>query len=129
MSMQHENERLAAERVKWLGIMTSELATLGISKDALLPMTKHDEKKALSMLRRTNLPRHWRKELQYMLHNRRKAEIEIITDGSLKASGDNHHDDSEAVHALGSKLPSLRSYQEPMLVRYLLGKISPRIAK
>ncbi|KZT71062.1 hypothetical protein DAEQUDRAFT_724826 [Daedalea quercina L-15889] len=82
--MQHES--LAAARVRWLGICTSELAELGICKDALIPITKHDEKKALSMLRRSGLPKKWRKELQYMLFNRRKAEIEILPNVQRKAA-------------------------------------------
>ncbi|KAH9935384.1 Spo11/DNA topoisomerase VI subunit A [Fomitopsis serialis] len=84
--MQHERESLAAARVRWLGIWTSELAGLDIPKDALIPITKHDEKKALSMLRRSGLPKKWRKELQYMLHNRRKAEIEILSSVQRKAT-------------------------------------------
>ena len=73
--MQHANAHLAADRVQWLGLWASELASyvlpslpggaplpicrphltncswrpidrLGIDKDALLPITKHDEKKA-----------------------------------------------------------------------------------
>ncbi|KZT11080.1 DNA topoisomerase IV, alpha subunit [Laetiporus sulphureus 93-53] len=58
--MQHESEHLAAGRVKWLGIRTSELAGLGVAKEALIPIIKHDEKKAQAMLRRTNLPKKWR---------------------------------------------------------------------
>ncbi|KAF9482249.1 DNA topoisomerase IV, alpha subunit, partial [Pholiota conissans] len=81
--LQHENDKLAAGRIRWLGIWASELESLNIGKDFLLPITTHDEKKALSILRRQNfpLPRKWKKELQYMLHSRRKAEIEIVTGG------------------------------------------------
>ncbi len=65
--MRHQNEYLAAARLQWLGLWASELAayvllslnsalfrpadtfvyphSLGIGKDALLPITKHDEKK------------------------------------------------------------------------------------
>jgi len=75
---------LAARRVKWLGLWASELASLGILKDHLLPITKHDEKKALDMLRTINapMPVKWKKELQYMLQTRRKAEIEILSSSS-----------------------------------------------
>jgi len=44
-SLRHENEKLAAGRVEWLGIWTSELAELEIDKDALIHITGHDEKK------------------------------------------------------------------------------------
>lgn len=63
--MAHERDTLAASRVKWIGVMASELsesvlprftaasrcscmglrARLCIDKDALLPITKHDQKK------------------------------------------------------------------------------------
>ncbi|KAF8971127.1 Spo11/DNA topoisomerase VI subunit A [Flammula alnicola] len=79
--MQHENGKLAARRIKWLGLWASELESLGIDKDHLLPITEHDEKKALSMLLRPriSLPARWKKEMQYMLHSRHKAEIEILS--------------------------------------------------
>ncbi|KAF8876708.1 topoisomerase acting in meiosis [Gymnopilus junonius] len=81
--MQHENGKLAARRIKWLGVWASELERLNIDKDQLLPITKHDEKKALSMLRREHVPARWRKELQHMLHMRRKVEIEILSSGQV----------------------------------------------
>ncbi|CDO76728.1 hypothetical protein BN946_scf184796.g22 [Trametes cinnabarina] len=99
--MRHEQDHLAAERIQWLGLWSSELSRLGIQRDALIPITKHDEKKAgydhigdpalalmvfvpyLSsqarvLLRRESTPVHWRKELQHMLFTRRKAEIEVL---------------------------------------------------
>ncbi|KAJ3505000.1 hypothetical protein NMY22_g17732 [Coprinellus aureogranulatus] len=82
-SMQHENDSLAAPRIKWLGLRTSELPGLGIDYDSLLPITKQDEKKILAMLRRPNLPRKWKMELMRCLHLRRKAEIEIISASNL----------------------------------------------
>ncbi|KIK67493.1 hypothetical protein GYMLUDRAFT_69672 [Collybiopsis luxurians FD-317 M1] len=79
--LRHENEKLAAGRIEWLGIYSSELNGLGIDKEVLIPISRHDEKKALSMLRRPRdvMPAEWRKELMHMLHNRRKAEIEILS--------------------------------------------------
>ncbi|THV05127.1 DNA topoisomerase IV, alpha subunit [Dendrothele bispora CBS 962.96] len=74
----HERDRLAAVRVQWLGIWSSELALYGIERDDLIPITEHDQKKAFAMLQRPQLPTKWRKELMHMLHNRRKAEIEIL---------------------------------------------------
>ncbi|KAF5386230.1 hypothetical protein D9615_002673 [Tricholomella constricta] len=80
-SLQHENTKLAAERVVWLGLCASELESFGVLRDSLLPITKHDEAKALSMLRRPAavMPNKWRKELMHMLHSRRKAEIEVLS--------------------------------------------------
>ncbi|KAF8800283.1 DNA topoisomerase IV, alpha subunit [Phlegmacium glaucopus] len=79
-SMQHENDKLATARIKWLGLWASEVESFGIEKDGLLPITKHDEKKALTMLQKNaRLPPRWKKELQYILHSRHKAEIEILS--------------------------------------------------
>jgi len=86
-AMRHENQKLAAERIEWIGVWASELAGLGVDRDAMIPMTDHDEKKALSMLRRSVsvMPAKWRKELMHMLHTRRKAEIEILTSAAPSA--------------------------------------------
>jgi hypothetical protein len=147
--MRHEETKLATRRIKWLGLWASELQrsisvsihqfsrlrpplfSLGISKEHLLPINKHDEKKVrvegllyfksdcgritnlsgsgyalparyphswemevgfirfmfLQMLSNSSVPR---KEMQYMLHSRRKAEIEIlstkISDEGVKSS-------------------------------------------
>ncbi|KAF7376397.1 hypothetical protein MSAN_00055200 [Mycena sanguinolenta] len=45
-AMAHEADKLAAPRVKYLGVLASELASFGVDRDALLPITKADEKKA-----------------------------------------------------------------------------------
>ncbi|KAJ6625886.1 Spo11/DNA topoisomerase VI subunit A [Mycena sp. CBHHK59/15] len=80
--MQHEGAKLAAGRVKYLGVFASELASYGVDRDALLPISKADEKKALAMLSRlTPLPSKWRRELSRILHSRRKAEIEVLESG------------------------------------------------
>ncbi|KAF8135570.1 Spo11/DNA topoisomerase VI subunit A [Boletus edulis] len=82
-SLRHENEKLAAHRIQWLGVRASELTGLDIPLDILLPITKHDEKKAMAMLQHhgSSLPVEWRKELMRILHRRKKAEIEILTSG------------------------------------------------
>ncbi|KAF8069998.1 topoisomerase acting in meiosis [Lyophyllum atratum] len=61
-SLRHENAKLAAQRIEWLGLRSSELETLGVDKNRLLQITKHDEAKALSMLRRpaSTMPKDWR---------------------------------------------------------------------
>ncbi|RDX44832.1 topoisomerase acting in meiosis [Lentinus brumalis] len=112
--MQHENEHLAAARIEWLGLWASELSSLGIDKEALLPITKHDEKKARSMLKRRWLPAQWRRELQHMLFSRRKAEIEVL--GAVRASRD-------ADPVLGRDRPAVGGQAGIPLVRYLVAKI------
>ncbi|KAI0087948.1 topoisomerase acting in meiosis [Irpex rosettiformis] len=83
-NMSHQGD-LDTPRLRWAGVMFSELASLGIEKDTLIPITKHDEKKAFSMLKRAHTPKKWRKEIQLMIYTRRKAEIEV-----LSASQDGH---------------------------------------
>ncbi|EGO00168.1 hypothetical protein SERLA73DRAFT_107163 [Serpula lacrymans var. lacrymans S7.3] len=113
-SLRHENGKLAAERVEWLGIWTSELADLGIDIDSMIPITKHDEKKAILMLQRPpeTMPAPWRKELMRMLHTRRKAEIEILSA---------HY--SNNVKHTSTNIPGY-----PFLLHYLSGKIIDIIA-
>lgn len=85
--LRHENGKLAAHRIEWLGIRASELSEFDIDVDMLIPITKHDQKKALEMLRRPSdvLPPEWRKGLARILKTRRKAEIEILA--SVRSHG------------------------------------------
>ncbi|KAI9509183.1 DNA topoisomerase IV alpha subunit [Russula earlei] len=78
LALRHEADKLAVPRVECIGIWTSELASFGIGKDALIPISHADEKKAHSMLRR-ELPARWKRELVHMLFIRRKAETEILS--------------------------------------------------
>ncbi|GAA5850652.1 hypothetical protein JCM8547_001945 [Rhodosporidiobolus lusitaniae] len=70
------------ERIEWLGVKGTEWDALGIDRDELLPLTKADRSKALAMLNREWLPEEWRRELEYMLHLGRKAEIQAISSTS-----------------------------------------------
>ncbi|EIW63071.1 DNA topoisomerase IV alpha subunit [Trametes versicolor FP-101664 SS1] len=117
-SMQHEKDQLAAARIQWLGLWSSELAALGIPKDALIPITKHDEKKARSLLKREGIPSDWRKELQRMLFTRRKAEIEVLS--SARSTADCVADLALNRHGYSGE-PSNPGIP---LLRYLLAKIS-----
>ncbi|KAJ7772623.1 DNA topoisomerase IV alpha subunit [Mycena maculata] len=135
-AMAHEDEKLAAPRVKYLGVLASELASYGVDRDALLPITKHDEKKALAMLARP-IPAKWIKELSHMLHSRRKAEIEILaTAPPAERQSNQHHmgDDTLDSHASRSSgtgesngwtsTPPTSQGTDGPLVRYLVAKIS-----
>ncbi|KAH9083770.1 DNA topoisomerase IV alpha subunit [Lactarius deliciosus] len=88
VTLRHESYRLAVPRIECIGLWASELASLGIDKCALLPISRADEKKARSMLRR-ELPDRWKKELVHMLYTRRKAETEILSSVSC-IPGDPH---------------------------------------
>ncbi|KAK0490476.1 Spo11/DNA topoisomerase VI subunit A [Armillaria novae-zelandiae] len=132
-ALQHENHKLAAGRVKWLGLWSSELATLGIDRDALIPISKHDEKKAFEMLRRsTKIPKKWRKELMHMLHNRRKAEIEILYTSRPDASpGSAPHSDlafnnmTETTAVSDGCFPDLASDNHPPCSTLSMNSASP----
>ncbi|KAG1735094.1 Spo11/DNA topoisomerase VI subunit A [Suillus paluster] len=102
-NLRHENKKLAAKRIEWLGIWASEIADLEVDLDALIPITPHDQKKArwalLPAMSLNNLitkcPH--RKELTRMLHTRRKAEIEILSSSSSQRS-------NSLIHYLAHKI-------------------------
>ncbi|KAL1669961.1 Spo11/DNA topoisomerase VI subunit A, partial [Schizophyllum commune] len=87
-SLRHEVGKLAAARMEWMGVKGSELNELGVHADHLLPFSKQDERMALAMLRRPDLPQEWRKELSRMLFTRRKAEIEVLSNIKLPLTRD-----------------------------------------
>ncbi|KAH8083802.1 Spo11/DNA topoisomerase VI subunit A [Cristinia sonorae] len=110
-AMSHEHSTLAAPRIEWIGVFSSELSSLCIDKDDMVPITKHDEKKAVSMLRKRNLPKTWSREIQHMLYTRRKAEIEIIARAAVET------------HNSGCRSPNDPKRAENSLVAYLMQKI------
>ncbi|KAK7005771.1 Spo11/DNA topoisomerase VI subunit A [Favolaschia claudopus] len=118
-AMAHETDKLAAPRVKYLGVLASELASYGVDRDALLPISKADEKKALTMLTRP-IPAKWRRELSHMLHARRKAEIEVLASAALPSTDEQMSQQSDSgTHSTERSTPSTDS----ALVRYLVTKI------
>ncbi|KAJ7346909.1 topoisomerase acting in meiosis [Mycena albidolilacea] len=146
-AMAHEVDKLAAPRVKYLGVLASELASYGVDRDALLPITKADEKKALTMLGRP-IPAKWRKELSHILHARRKAEIEVLASASAPARRDEQMR-REAMRDLDSSPSTSQSMgsgpgwdsstpptsqdvetpPESALVRYLVAKIGDYVGR
>ncbi|EJD03135.1 topoisomerase acting in meiosis [Fomitiporia mediterranea MF3/22] len=100
MSMQHENESLAAERVEWIGVSAGEALSLGVDRDAFLPITVHDQRKAISLLQsRIQMPSAWRRELMQMLHTRRKAETEVLSSAPIPLHLVCHFDEDDgSVH-------------------------------
>ncbi|BGP32347.1 endodeoxyribonuclease [Rhodotorula toruloides] len=77
-ALSHDSANLAVPRLEWLGVKGTEWDSLGVDRDELLSLSLHDRRKALAMLKREGLPDDWRRELQYMLHLGRKAEIQIL---------------------------------------------------
>ncbi|KAJ6594186.1 Spo11/DNA topoisomerase VI subunit A [Mycena capillaripes] len=143
-AMAHEAEKLAAPRVKYLGVFASELASYGVDRDALLPITKADEKKAFAMLNRP-IPAKWKKELSRMLHARRKAEIEVLASAStprrdervsgadsLMGSIDSIPSTSQSQSQSTSSTPPTSQVDTPTecaLVRYLVTKIDDYVKR
>ncbi|GAA5888179.1 hypothetical protein JCM5296_000220 [Sporobolomyces johnsonii] len=80
-SLSHDAANLAIGpgRANWVGIKPSEWDSLGIKREELLMLTSADRKKAGAMIKREWWPVEWRKELEYMLHLSRKAEIEALS--------------------------------------------------
>ncbi|GAA6051033.1 hypothetical protein JCM3770_005465 [Rhodotorula araucariae] len=85
-SQAHDSANLVVPRVQWLGVKGSEWDALGVGRDELLPLTKADRGKALAMLKKEGLPNEWRRELEYMLHLNRKAEIQVLCSSSPSSS-------------------------------------------
>ncbi|KAI6113212.1 Spo11/DNA topoisomerase VI subunit A [Pisolithus croceorrhizus] len=105
-SLRHENENLAAHRVEWLGIKTSELSEFKIDPNLLIPITKYDERKARKMLCRPpeNLPIEWRNALMHILKIRRKAEIEVFSNARTTHPVTEHLHPPSLVHYLCKKI-------------------------
>lgn len=142
-SLRHEVGKLAADRIQWLGVRIGELSGLGVQPECLLPITKQDEKMALGMLKRPDLPGKWKKELTHMLFTRRKAEIEILSNVNASQSSETHDRCSEldlstiddqlrspgsscsegASHGLVPSLPTSAPHATNFLLQYIVKKI------
>lgn len=86
MAQAHENAKLNAPSIQWLGLRTSDVVK-GMDpqgEDALIPLSVRDRKKALAMLSGNPIFAEdgpepgWRAELQQMLMLNLKAEIEVL---------------------------------------------------
>ncbi|XP_017655932.1 meiotic recombination protein SPO11 isoform X3 [Nannospalax galili] len=81
MSMSFEAHSLTVPAIRWLGLLPSDIKRLNIPKDSLIPLTKHDQMKLDSILKRPYLTcqPHWRKEMEMMADSKMKAEIQALT--------------------------------------------------
>ncbi|ORY21898.1 Spo11/DNA topoisomerase VI subunit A [Naematelia encephala] len=83
----HDYTNLAlGARLEWLGVRASDWLDIGVRHDDLLQLTQTDVQKAKAMLRRSDIPAMWRRELAQMLHLDRKAEIQIIAQSASHSS-------------------------------------------
>jgi len=109
--MKHEGETLESPNLKWIGLRFHDIASFGLGHDALIPFTKHDHRKVIAMLKRPKeiLPNRWRRELSAMIHVRRKAELELLSDVRLE------------------KIPGLSTESDSALCRFVANKIWSRV--
>ncbi|KAM9856208.1 5-aminolevulinate synthase, non-specific, mitochondrial-like [Aulostomus maculatus] len=80
VAMSFEAHSLTVPSVMWLGLLPSDLERLRVPEDALIPLTKTDESKLDSLLKRpyiTSQPE-WKKEIELMQKNKVKAEIQSL---------------------------------------------------
>uniref|UniRef100_A0A8C6I7F3 DNA topoisomerase (ATP-hydrolyzing) n=1 Tax=Mus spicilegus TaxID=10103 RepID=A0A8C6I7F3_MUSSI len=81
MSMSFEAHNLTIPTIRWLGLLPSDIQRLNIPKDSLIPLTKHDQMKLDSILKRPYITYQplWKKELEMMADSKMKAEIQALT--------------------------------------------------
>nr|BAM16279.1 Spo11 [Anguilla japonica] len=81
VSMSFEAQNLTVPSVMWLGLLPSDIERLRLPKDVLIPFSKKDESKLTSLLRRPYVVCQpaWEKEMEKMLKQRQKAEIQSLT--------------------------------------------------
>ncbi|XP_040009163.1 meiotic recombination protein SPO11 isoform X6 [Xiphias gladius] len=80
VAMSFEARSLTVPSVMWLGLLPSDLQRLRVPEDALIPLTKRDESKLSSLLKRPYLTSQpdWQKEMELMQQTRVKAEIQSL---------------------------------------------------
>nr|KAF6423915.1 SPO11 initiator of meiotic double stranded breaks [Rousettus aegyptiacus] len=80
-SMSFEAHNLTVPAIRWLGLLPSDIKRLNIPKDTLIPLTKQDQKKLDSILKRpyVTCQPFWRQEMEIMADSKMKAEIQALT--------------------------------------------------
>ncbi|KAM9065317.1 meiotic recombination protein SPO11 isoform 3-T3 [Sarcophilus harrisii] len=81
MSMSFEAHNLTVPTIRWLGLLPSDIERLNIPRGTLIPLTKRDQMKLDSILKRpyiTSQP-FWKKEMEIMAELKMKAEIQALT--------------------------------------------------
>uniref|UniRef100_A0A3Q3WW90 DNA topoisomerase (ATP-hydrolyzing) n=1 Tax=Mola mola TaxID=94237 RepID=A0A3Q3WW90_MOLML len=80
VAMSFEARSLTVPSVMWLGLLPSDLQRLYVPKEALIPLTKRDESKLNSLLKRPYLTGQpdWQKEMELMMQTKVKAEIQSL---------------------------------------------------
>ncbi|XP_076022923.1 meiotic recombination protein SPO11 [Genypterus blacodes] len=80
VAMSFEAQSLTVPSVMWLGLLPSDLQRLRVPEDALVPLTKTDERKLNSLLKRPYISSQpdWQREMELMQHSKVKAEIQSL---------------------------------------------------
>ncbi|XP_069383485.1 meiotic recombination protein SPO11 isoform X2 [Paralichthys olivaceus] len=80
VAMSFEAHSLTVPSVMWLGLLPSDLQRLQVPEDALIPLTKRDESKLGSLLKRPYLSSQpdWQREMELMQQTKVKAEIQSL---------------------------------------------------
>ncbi|XP_049725630.1 meiotic recombination protein SPO11 isoform X1 [Elephas maximus indicus] len=81
LSMSFEAHNLTVPAIRWLGLLPSDIKRLNIPKNTLIPLTKRDQMKLDSILKRPYITCQpfWRKEMEVMADSKMKAEIQALT--------------------------------------------------
>uniref|UniRef100_A0A3P8T883 DNA topoisomerase (ATP-hydrolyzing) n=1 Tax=Amphiprion percula TaxID=161767 RepID=A0A3P8T883_AMPPE len=80
VAMSFEAHSLTVPSVMWLGLLPSDLQRLRVPEEALIPLSKKDEGKLNSLLKRPYLTSQpdWQKEMELMQQSKVKAEIQSL---------------------------------------------------
>ncbi|XP_068193580.1 meiotic recombination protein SPO11 [Antennarius striatus] len=80
VAMSFEAHSLTVPSVMWLGLLPSDLQRLRVPEDVLIPLSKRDESKLSSLLRRPYVSgqKDWQKEMELMQQAKVKAEIQSL---------------------------------------------------
>ncbi|XP_040132476.1 meiotic recombination protein SPO11 isoform X4 [Ictidomys tridecemlineatus] len=80
-SMSFEAHNLTVPAMRWLGLLPSDIKRLNVPRDSLIPLTKPDQGKLDSILKRPYITCQpfWRREMEIMAESKMKAEIQALT--------------------------------------------------
>lgn len=85
-NMSYDSAHLTTSNIKWLGVRPSDLDKLGIPEQCRLPMTEGDIKTGKDLLKEDFIQQNpkWVKELEWMIENKVKAEIQALSSFDLQ---------------------------------------------
>ncbi|XP_068453337.1 meiotic recombination protein SPO11 [Clinocottus analis] len=80
VSMSFEAHSLTVPSIMWLGLLPTDLQRLRVPEESLIPLTRRDESKLSSLLKRPYVAGKpdWQKEMELMQRSKVKAEIQSL---------------------------------------------------